>query len=74
MNEKDVAYLQERGDLTTIVPVYQLAAKWIQFEDKDKKYIGSVDYYDVTVLNEAKAGVLPRQMTAENFPCSGHSF
>jgi putative ABC transport system permease protein len=59
MNEKDVTYLQERGDLTTIVPVYQLGAKWIQFEGKDKKYIGSVDYYDVTVLNEAKAGALP---------------
>lgn len=59
MNENDVTYLRDRGDLTTIVPIYQLVPKWVQFEGKDKKYIGSVDYYDVTVLNEAKAGTLP---------------
>lgn len=59
MNERDIAYLESRGDLTTIVPVYQLSPKWVTFEGRDKKYIGGVDYYDVTVLSEAKAGDLP---------------
>ncbi|NCU38256.1 ABC transporter permease [Candidatus Saccharibacteria bacterium] len=59
MNDEDVAYLEGREDLTTVIPVYRLSPKWIQFEANDKKYIGSIDYYDVTILNEAKAGTLP---------------
>ncbi|MBP6038186.1 MAG: ABC transporter permease [Candidatus Saccharimonas sp.] len=59
MTDKDVEYLNARGDLTQIVPVYQLSPKWVQFEKRDQKYIGSVDYYDATVLSETSAGNLP---------------
>ena len=59
MTDKDVEYLQSRADLTQIVPIYQLSPKWVQFEGVEKKYIGSVDYYDATVLSETSAGSLP---------------
>ncbi len=66
MTDKDVEYLNSRGDLTQIVPVYQLSPKWIQFEGNDKKYIGSVDYYDATVLNDTLAGNVPALGTQIN--------
>lgn len=59
LNDADLAYLESRGDLTTIVPIYQLSPKWVSFTGSDKKYIGAVDFYDVTILNEASAGSLP---------------
>lgn len=59
MTDKDVEYLTSRGDLTQIVPLYQLSPKWVSFEGNDKKYIGSVDVYDATVLGEKVAGTLP---------------
>ncbi len=59
LNDADLAYLESRGDLTTIVPIYQLSPKWVSFVGSDKKYIGAVDFYDVTILNEASAGSLP---------------
>lgn len=59
LNESDIAYFNKRGDLTDIIPVYTLSPKWVEFQGNTKKYIGSVDYYDATILNETKAGTLP---------------
>lgn len=59
MTDSDVEYLKSRGDLTQIVPVYQLSPKWVTFESSTKRYIGAVDYYDATVLSETRAGSLP---------------
>ena len=59
MTNVDVEYLTSRGDLTQIVPIYQLSPKWIGFEGNDKKYIGSVDVYDASILGEKAAGTLP---------------
>lgn len=59
MNTADVEYLQSRSDIADVVPIYTLNPKWLSFEGKDKKYIGAVDYYDSTVLNEAASGSLP---------------
>ncbi len=59
MNQQDVEYLESRGDLAQIVPVYTLNPKWVTIEGNDKKYIGSIDYYDATILNETKSGTLP---------------
>lgn len=59
LNESDITYLNNRGDLTNVIPTYTLSPKWVQFEGNAKKYIGSVDYYDATVLSDTKAGTLP---------------
>jgi len=59
LNESDITYFNSRGDLTNVIPTYTLSPKWVQFEGNTKKYIGSVDYYDATILNETKAGTLP---------------
>lgn len=60
LNDSDLKYLESRGDLTTIVPLYQLNPSWMKFSVSDKKYMGALDYYDVTILNEAGAGSLPK--------------
>ncbi len=60
MNETDVKYLMGRSDLESVIPVYTLSPKWVSFEGSTKKYIGSVDYYDATVLSTARAGTLPK--------------
>lgn len=59
MTSADVEYLTSRGDLIQVVPIYQLSPKWIGFEGNDKKYIGSVDVYDASILGEKAAGTLP---------------
>ncbi len=59
LNESDISYLERRGDLTNVIPVYTLSPKWVQFQGNTKKYIGSVSYYDATILNETTAGTLP---------------
>lgn len=60
LNESDLTYLESRGDLTTIVPIYQLNPAWVKFSVSDKKYMGALDFYDATILNEASAGNLPK--------------
>lgn len=55
----DIAKLEARSDLEQIVPIYQLSAKYIQFEELDKKYVAPISYYDASTVSETSAGSLP---------------
>ena len=60
MNGDDVATLQKRTDLKQVVPIYQLSAKYVQFEGFDKKYVAPLSYYDASTVSETVAGSLPK--------------
>lgn len=55
----DIAKLEARSDIEQVVPIYQLSAKYIQFEGLDKKYVAPVSYYDASTVSETSAGSLP---------------
>lgn len=55
----DIAKLEARSDIEQIVPIYQLSAKYIQFEGLDKKYVAPLSYYDASTVSETSAGNLP---------------
>lgn len=55
----DITKLEARSDIEQIVPIYQLSAKYIQFEGLDKKYVAPLSYYDASTVSETSAGSLP---------------
>lgn len=55
----DIAKLEARSDISRVVPIYQLSAKYVQFEGIDKKYVAPISYYDASTVSETSAGSLP---------------
>lgn len=60
LNKDDIAKLQSRGDIKDVVPIYNLAPTYTQFEGNNKKYTAAVSYYDSTIMNDTVAGELPK--------------
>jgi len=56
----DIAKLEARSDISQVVPIYQLSAKYVQFEGIDKKYVAPISYYDASTVSETSAGSLPQ--------------
>lgn len=59
MTRDDIAKLESRDDVTTVVPLYNLTPTYTEFEGSDKKYTASLTYYDSTILREALSGDVP---------------
>lgn len=57
VTEDDVKKLQERNDITSVEPLYQLQPTYVTFSMKpDKKYIGSVTVHDNTLAAGVASG------------------
>lgn len=60
ITKDDLTKLEARSDLKQVVPIYQLSAKYVQFEGLDKKYVAPVSYYDASTVSDTSAGTLPK--------------
>jgi putative ABC transport system permease protein len=60
ITKDDLTKLETRSDLTQVVPIYQLSAKYVQFEGLDKKYVAPISYYDASTVSDTSAGSLPK--------------
>lgn len=59
MTQEDIDTLRSRGDLEYIVPVYNIQAKFVRFNDSDTKFTAELATYDATVKGQVSYGTLP---------------
>lgn len=60
ITKEDLTKLEARSDLKQVVPIYQLSAKYVQFEGLDKRYVAPISYYDASTMSDTSAGSLPK--------------
>ena len=56
----DIEKIRADKDISSVIPIYQVAIKYFSYEGLDKKLTSSVDVYDKTILNESVAGNTPK--------------
>lgn len=59
LTQADIDQLKARDDLEQVVPMYNIAARYMRFEGNDTRFSADVTTYDATVLATAAAGTLP---------------
>lgn len=59
MTKEDIAKLEARTDIKSVVPLYALQPTYAQFEGIDKKFSTPLTYYDATIVSSTSAGSLP---------------
>ncbi len=58
--KSDIDYFKSSGDFDSLEPVYNLSMRYLTVQGYDKKYVGTINSYDTTVLGASAAGVLPQ--------------
>jgi putative ABC transport system permease protein len=64
LTQADVDKLNNRNDLESVVPIYSPTVEYVTFGNNLTKFVGSVNTYDSTIINEASSGSLPKQGTS----------
>ncbi len=59
MTNDDIVKLRSRNDLSQVIPIYSLTAKYVVFAGNSKKYYTPLTYYDATTVSDVVAGSLP---------------
>lgn len=59
MTQADADQLAQRSDIASVVPYYDVSAKYVTFAGNDKKFIAQLGNYDAGRTYELAAGSLP---------------